>query len=370
MKKYIYILLVLLLGTNLGFGQISINAKIAPQKGDVLKMILTDGDQLDIGSSGEDKLWNFSQLRGGILRQIKYSSLEEKDTIKADLKSQGYDGVVYLVQDDLGLYESVKITKDPIFGIPNSVIRYKEPKLVRPFKLNYNNYFNFNSDFDLYLTHDNIPKSIKSFLPFVKDTVKLSVHIATVMNVDAWGKMILESGNTYDVLRLKETNTYNANLYIKSESQWVEVEVDDVTELEDKMKNRVIEKYHFYNNLSKEPIALAWMGKHNEIRKLLYKDTDSALVLPTDKGETKVYLYPNPSFGAINAVFINVKPGNYTIRISNILGKKIWSQDYKLDRSGIFKENLSYLSKGPYLYTITGPNGNRLVTRKITILKP
>ena len=62
--------------------------------------------------------------------------------------------------------------------------------------------------------------------------------------------------------------------------------------------------------------------------------------------------------------------GTYTVKISNILGKKIWETNYKIDKSGIFKENLSHLSKGPYLYSITGPDGERILPKKMTIMKP
>jgi len=84
-----------------------------------------------------------------------------------------------------------------------------------------------------------------------------------------------------------------------------------------------------------------------------------------------IYVYPNPSFGDVKAKFSRAKTGIYEFKISNIIGKPLWSKNLQISRSNQeINIELPGLSKGVYLYKISDPQGKVIQARRLILVEP
>ena len=81
--------------------------------------------------------------------------------------------------------------------------------------------------------------------------------------------------------------------------------------------------------------------------------------------EGKLYIYPNPTKGIFTIEMNDVEKDVYTIKITNVLGQKVFTTSQLVN--GIYKENidLSAFGKGVYLLNIS--NSNSSVTERIVV---
>lgn len=82
-----------------------------------------------------------------------------------------------------------------------------------------------------------------------------------------------------------------------------------------------------------------------------------------------VYLFPNPTLGEVRLHFENYPAGDYVLDIYNIIGKRLSSIDVSLDvdEREVFVI-LPDLKKGTYIYSIKNATGDRLVSRRLSII--
>jgi hypothetical protein len=83
-----------------------------------------------------------------------------------------------------------------------------------------------------------------------------------------------------------------------------------------------------------------------------------------------VILYPNPTYGNIKIELINYPPDYYQLEIYNIIGKVVYRKsnfDYKINT---IRDDVSFLKKGSYLYSILDRNGKKLITKRLVIITP
>ncbi len=84
-----------------------------------------------------------------------------------------------------------------------------------------------------------------------------------------------------------------------------------------------------------------------------------------------VYIYPNPTFGALKAKFSMAVAGTYRFAISNIIGKTLWETELQVRMSQQqMNIELPGLSKGVYLYKILNPAGEIIQSRRLIIVDP
>ena len=62
--------------------------------------------------------------------------------------------------------------------------------------------------------------------------------------------------------------------------------------------------------------------------------------------------------------------GQYQIRFYNILGKRLFERTYDLAGTETIELNIGHLEKGTYLYSLLDKNGNKLITKRLIVLKP
>lgn len=76
-------------------------------------------------------------------------------------------------------------------------------------------------------------------------------------------------------------------------------------------------------------------------------------------------IYPNPSKGIFNLDLLNVKDGEYTITVDNLLGQEVYSEIRNVINSSSKTLDLSNLTKGVYMVNIN--NSETSIDRKIII---
>jgi len=80
---------------------------------------------------------------------------------------------------------------------------------------------------------------------------------------------------------------------------------------------------------------------------------------------SNVSVYPNPSNGAVKVNFGELSNGTYNVRLLNIVGQDVFSQDVEVTAGTVESFNFENLDKGVYLMNISG-NGLNTV-RKVTL---
>lgn len=86
--------------------------------------------------------------------------------------------------------------------------------------------------------------------------------------------------------------------------------------------------------------------------------------------DASIQVYPNPNFGQMK-LFSNLEEdGTYFFELYNIIGQRIWKTEYSLQTGIEVNEiNIPNPKKGTYLYSVRNPKGDRLFTRRLTILE-
>lgn len=89
---------------------------------------------------------------------------------------------------------------------------------------------------------------------------------------------------------------------------------------------------------------------------------DCSLNLPSNSYKNlDIYAYPNPTSGKVT---FNDAPTGSSVEIVNVLGKSVLNTKIKTENQAI---QISSLSRGIYLYTVTLPNGLALPSRKLVV---
>jgi len=84
-----------------------------------------------------------------------------------------------------------------------------------------------------------------------------------------------------------------------------------------------------------------------------------------------VLAYPNPAIFDVRFEFMNLKPGTYQLKIYNLLGVAVLDTSYHIKSgSQVEKMDVSELRKGTYLYSLVGPDGKTIATKRLIIIRP
>ena len=84
-----------------------------------------------------------------------------------------------------------------------------------------------------------------------------------------------------------------------------------------------------------------------------------------------IYAYPNPAIDQVRFDILNIPKGKYDLNIYNILGVKVWSNNYDFRNSvDTIQLDVNNFKKGTYLYSLVNEKGKTLATRRLVILRP
>lgn len=388
MKKNILLIIFHLCCISL-VAQITVTNATFPQVGDTLRTARDGNPNIDLQNAGENITWDFTSLNGPIFENVILDPSEGASSSTFPnatlLIGQPPVGETYFATS-ASTYTSLGFAgQDPI-EIGLDVTFKNEPALVeRNAPLDYNDDNISNSDVRVVFAWDDLPSEITDSLggglPITPDSIAIIVETSRQDDVDAWGIVKLPNAD-FDVLRVRrwnETDTkVEAYLPIFG-GLWQDI-TDVLTTVipPNPTGGSFLGKdttltYRFYNDESKEEIAVITVDPVSETPiNATFKATDQTTsIIKLYKNKPNIHAYPNPAIDKVQFDVVNVPRGKYDLSIYNILGVKVWSQEYQFYNSAdTIQLDINDFKKGTYLYSLVNKNGKTLATRRLVILRP
>lgn len=182
---------------------------------------------------------------------------------------------------------------------------------------------------------------------YMLDSIQTDINLSEV--TDASGVLYLPDG-VYDVDRTERTETFKSGGDIITKTSYV-----------------------FTDEMTGDFLMEAEVNDEEQLTKVTYRSKEksgSPRVNSADGSLRRDFLlYPNKGFGEIRLDFKNFERGRYMLVVKSIVGKKIWMSTYDVDGDTLIKEDLSFLPRAVYTYSILDDEQNIIVTRRFAIIK-
>ncbi len=365
----------------LGFGtsiqaQITITNATFPALGDTLHFAFdTSPDVFVFTPPGGNQNWDFSSLTADFAQQQIFKSPATGTAIAA------FPGATVLyLNNNLENYLSVSnqavaflgyYGADPIGLGFNAAIKYNPPIVERRSPVNFFDINQISSGLLLPVSAADVPGTIVNQLPVRPDSLRIRIAINRLDVVDAWGNVTIPGG-TYPVLREKRTQFREFRLDAKVPPLgWLDVTDVAIQSLGlTTLGVDTIVTYNFYNNISKEPIAVVTLA-NDQATPVLVQYKSNALT--TDVTELasemlQVSAFPNPAAGNVRLRFSNMKSGQYVLKMYNVLGMEVLSETYQIPGKQFEAEvDVSKLGAGTYWYSLLDDRGVALGAKQLVI---
>ena len=331
----------------------------------------------DIENAGDGVIWDFAFFKLPYQKEItieekvsgRYSSLfPEADFILKEAN----DLEVYYKLSGNDILELGRTGGFWYLNHINKLILYSTNPIVRKSGLSYGQSYSDKSNFTLSLSIHEIPQYFDLQIPLVTDSVRYEVEIIREVTADGRGQLILPQ-SFYDVIRVKQEIEVVINTYAKGRMGWQELGTS--LSFDDNGGALLqgtfhLETYEYWSEDHSFPVLV--IEKLDDFsNNIKYLVTDSNIPMIKVHGKKKdVLAYPNPTYGEIEFQLVNLPTGDYELQIYNIVSKPIYADIFSVNQSRKIKTDLSFLSKGTYLYSIIDPQGNKIVTKRVMIITP
>jgi hypothetical protein len=261
------------------------------------------------------------------------------------------------------------------FGL-NVVAKFNPAITERYAPMNFFDINSQNSNLNLTFPTNQPPlDTIFSGFPVDIDSLRVKVTTDRTEVVDGWGTIKIPGG-TYPVLRQKQTEYTSTGIEVyvalfPGFGIWQDLSMligggggfggIDTTVT-----------YHFISNTEKEEIAIATMNASlDTVVDIQFKNLSSTPVVDlVDEFSGGIQAFPNPAVEWVRFDCVNLTPGDYTLKIFNIIGKCVWKKNYSLSGTTSFRVELDDFKKGTYIYSLVDRQGNAVGTKRLVVLKP
>lgn len=370
MNKLGIIILFLISGYGTVLSQVLLDKELIPSPGDTL-YYFTDQlpSQISINAKGENIYWNYSFLQSPFLEfsvvQAASGGTVYNEFSKSDL----------CIVDGHGLETYYAITE---FGLKllggwGMLISGIEVSALWKVKGDYFTpglplYFDDENQTELQISVTINPKNIPNAISRIDirnvDSLEIILNIEREEKVDSWGEVLFPGGEE-EVLRVNQIDQIQQSTRIKRSDGWVELELTEDHPFHWEKEQRTI---LFFGNRQLFPVISIETDVNERAKKVTYAATPITLRKREFKEKNSfVIAKPNPAISYTRFSIYDIKPGNYTIKLFNILGKELFDESIKVLGSNTLEVNLDRLSKGTYLYSLMDENGNRLITKRLII---
>lgn len=377
--------------------QITITNSVFASVGDVLKTrtATSPGQATNTVPAGTNLTWDYTSVIGNGLNTNTVVAAS------AGVHAALFSGATFIVPD-LAFpgqnYIKVTATEATLLGFsgdPLNIglvlpVKFNDSKLLLKTPLNYQDTYTDYSDFRLALKVNDYPSLkhlIDSLIPpsngIVIDSLRITYFDTTTNNVDAWGTMTLPASNlptsTYNVLRLKQNTSSNLivefrGTFFTIPFDWTDPSLPPTNlSLPFAGPSSTI-TYQFLNDNSIEPIAVVQVGdpanNPTTITGITYKSDMITSVFGFAAPTVSVKAYPNPVIDNLNLKFEDFDAGHYDVKVYNIVGRQIMSNNYFISGDETIRIDVTNLPKGTYLYSVVDSNGETVITKRIIVARP
>ncbi len=377
MKQYYFSLILLVCFGVSAEAQITLSNGGFPYEGDTL-VTATDNMpsiSFDATATGEQS-WDFQDLVAPFSTELIFEDPSgstvgsEFPTANAYVLAVGGVENFYEINGDevlnLGYYGD-----DPAGIGLNALVRFSPPLIERRAPVSYQDEFSSESNALFPFAADDVPFDFLDSLPISPDSFRILINREAEEVYDAYGTVELEVGS-FNVLKMKRVETVNVRLEAKIPFfNWQDI--TDLVGLSDFLGEQVIHSHHFFSNTAKEPLVVITMEPDTEdvVQTVSFKSGGSISSLGVQHwSKPNAFIYPNPVFFEAKFELVNIPNGEYELAIYNIIGSKVKGQTMVVNGNKTIKMDVSDLRQGTYLYALESKEGQRLFTRKMTVIKP
>jgi hypothetical protein len=377
MKTTLLFAVLLVISTSLP-AQITVTNTTFPVAGDTLKMAIdyTPGTIGSITPPGTQN-WDFTGLQVEGTQNTIYRPASE-----GSMAAQ-VPGATLFTAPSSNSEEYYKVTSTTVelmayngpdpYGIGvNGLFEYNPPLAERWAPLNFFDIRQASSGILRGFKSSEFPPGFLSTMPVSADSFRYRISISLLAVVDAWGSMSIPGG-TYDVLREKRTFYRESRMDAKVPPLgWLDV-TDVVIQNAGITALGVdtIVSYHFYNDVSKEPIAIVTLDNNQAFAtQIMFKNTtvvngltEASAAIPS------VTVLPNPVSDEAVFSFKNFAPDGYRLAIFDKSGRLTMEKSLLLNSVQTERVNLAGLSPGMYFYSVFNEN-KRVICRGKLVKKP
>ncbi len=375
-KTYIFLTLAMLGICTSIHAQITVTNTTFPAVGDTLHFAFDRSPNVNAFTPpGGDQNWDFSSLNADITQQQIFTSpatgtgsasFPDANLLYLNGTIENYLQVTNQEVRTLGYYGA-----DPVGIGFNAAFRYGPPIVERRSPINFFDINSVSSGLLLPVSAADIPGTIVNQLPVRPDSLRIRIAINRLDVVDAWGNVTIPGG-TYPVLREKRTQYREARLDAKVPPLgWLDI--TDVAIQSLGLTTLGVDTtvtYNFYNNVSKEPIAIVTLA-NDQATPVLVQYKSNALTTDVTQLESEmpqVSAFPNPASGKVNLRLNNIKPGEYQVNVHNVLGMEVLRKNCQIPSAQFEMElDVSKLGAGTYWYSLLDDRGIVLVSRQLVV---
>ncbi|PPK88268.1 putative secreted protein (Por secretion system target) [Neolewinella xylanilytica] len=372
--------LLMLLGSTLRGQQIILNSNYFPEAGDTLKYyVADDGFTVDLLGPGEGVNWNFGELTAASELLFPVTSAVS-DSVFTDAQiamniESGTVGYFRVTETEINLV-GIRGNTPLLEGFPLEVaLNPTRPERRAP--LSYGDEFEAAASTGLVVAPDDLPQEaldqLNAVVTEAVDSIRLTTSSVRQDEIDATGTLTIDN-RTYDVLREKRVEFIQTTVEIKVPILgYVDVTnnlgaaIPDIAEFLGQQPPMTT--YLFWSPGVKEAIATVTEAPDGSLTRLTYIQGDAT----NSTGgpylrQADINVYPNPTHGLTTFEVNGLDAGNYTIRVLNVLGRKVGEARFA-PVSGQAKVplNLERLPRGTYLYSLTNERGRILTTRRLMV---
>jgi len=203
--------------------------------------------------------------------------------------------------------------------------------------------------------------------------VDLRVNLA-VAGVDGSSIDYIES---YSVSEHQHGTLYLPSLVIDAISSIVTVNRSYVggqvpQEIDASLLDRLFrqERYKvFIDPVDDQVLAIIKISSEGDSESILYRSKSNDVPVYDPSMKEQFVVYPTISYGDVGVQFFGFKEGAYKLELYSILGTKIWTQTFYVNGNASYSADLSFLPKGNYQYSLIDPNGYRVLSKRLGIIK-
>lgn len=335
----------------------------------------TVGGELDLETEGQGVNWDFTYLQAPFQKEVSVepasSGINSTDFIDADLVLKEVNGYeVYLQQAGNNLMEAGRTGGFWMMDDVDHLIQYDVKPVIKKAGLSFGQSYTDKSSFSIEWSKQDLSRMKTSNIPVAFDSIKYEVSINRRITADGTGQLILPL-SMHQVLRLKHEIELSITPFIKTSLGWRNYNEESDIEIDTKLPsgNFHFNRYEFWTE--SEPLPVMCVDIIDGSYLVSYIVFDASIPKIKVYNDRKdVLAFPNPTYGEIEIQLINLPPGSYKLEIDNIFGQSLHMETFDVNHTRKIKTDLSFLSRGTYLYSIIDNKGNKVATKRVVIITP
>ena len=348
-----------------------------PKIGDTLYMLVDrTPEPIELDKYQQPPIWDISAVKAPYLRPVVPIN---PDQIEESRYFPGSNYALRMEDRTIHFYkrEGKELYLIGLYGfyiyeqyVPIPVL-FNYPFIVNYPSADYGQEWEYASQATIEFSTSVLQPSVLSQLPVKADSIRLVMDVDRRSTEDGQGFLKYEI-ITDEVTRHFTVEEYRYRTLLKVGSKpWQDFStyVDTDAAYGPSLRYR----YDFFINQTGIPVSSVWVdpeSRQPDLVKYWVRSYLDRFNRPAEQSNPDIYAFPNPAIGYVNIELSNLKPGQYRVALFNFLAQEVYQMPVDVNSDETVRIDISKFDKGPYLYALIDEYGRRLITKRLTILKP